>query len=174
MRLSTSSLDSAEHNVLNAAVSLSPPLPVTIPHHQQVAQQRMGGLHNGYTTSPPNNRSGSNILKCASQELLSSSNNSYVGSNHDNELNWLDLTLGTLVPNPTSPAPPQVNGFDGNHHLDDVTFSAGSKRPPAGFDNNFNLDIGDSPVDDMAYSTTGDINPQWDNWEGFLNTNYST
>ena len=95
IRLSTSSLDSNEA-LLNAGMSPAATPPRRIPSH-------IVPLSGRQNSSP---RFSNQLVKSASQELLSSNSPSHGSRPPNSELGWLDLTLGSAVGNPPSPGNP--------------------------------------------------------------------
>ena len=92
-------------------------------------------------------------------------------SSHDNELNWLDLV--TTSPIATAMLDSNIGGVQDDLKLTNqklMSVTAGSN----GVDHNFNLDLGvASPIAEDFVVQSDVSNPQWE-WEGFLNTNFST
>nr|CAB3263856.1 MKL/myocardin-like protein 2 [Phallusia mammillata] len=163
LRLSSSSLDSGEPT-LNT-VSLSPATP---PRPKPYLQST-------FRPHPSPRSTHNHLVKSASQELLSTSDNSTTGNHQmDNKLGWLDLTLGSAVGGPPSPGGPFGNmNFEEGHPQHNRYHQAMSYN--AFHENESILGVGGS---------TGalNINPglggngveQWDPWDGILESNFNT
>ena len=95
IRLSTSSLDSNEA-LLNQGMSPAATPPRRVP-------TRIVPLSGRQNQSP---RFTNQLMKSASQELLSNNSPSHGNKPPNSELGWLDLTLGSAVGNPPSPGNP--------------------------------------------------------------------
>ena len=96
IRLSTSSLDSNEA-LLSQGMSPGATPPRRLPSSVIPLGQR---------PIPSPRYSNHNLVKSASQELLSGNSPSHPGNPTNHELGWLDLTLGSANPNPPSPGNP--------------------------------------------------------------------
>jgi len=164
LRLSTSSLDSGEPT-LNA-VSLSPATPPRGKPHLQSTFRPLGSprpLHN-------------HLMKSASQELLSSSGD-VTGlplRPMDNDLGWLDLTLGSANAGPPSPGNPFSGlAFEESNpqHFGHHAFSSSN--------NNFYEQVQVAPN-----GSTGALNlapgmpnsglEQWDPFDGLLGPSFNS
>nr|XP_002121981.1 MKL/myocardin-like protein 2 [Ciona intestinalis] len=163
LRLSTSSLDSGEQT-LNT-VSLSPMTSPRVRHAMSVHPN-----YHHMSTSP---RSNHHLVKSASQELLSSNDPPQPTTNNsqmDNELGWLDLTLGSAVGGPPSPGGPFGNiSFEENtpQHTRHAAYN--------GVHENEMFTGGSTGALNYTPSSNGAvIDPQWDSWEGLLSPNYNT
>lgn len=100
----------------------------------------------------------------------------FSSSDDNNELNWLDLTLSSMT---TSPVATAMLDSNNSQSQDEFQLSSNKcsnqQRLTNGLvDHNFNLDLGAavSPIAEDFVQPDA-VNPQWE-WEGFLNTNFST
>ena len=155
LRLSTSSLDSCEPT-LNA-VTASPATP-----------PRVRPSSNAYPHQFSSPRAiNHNLVKSASQELLSSDSPS---SNTD--LGWLDLTLGSAMAAPPSPAGPFETMTLDDHNTLQHSQNSYPVSSHGSQDTDLNLCI-DATTANLGYppSSTA-LGAQWDNWEGLLESSF--
>lgn len=155
LRLSTSSLDSCEPT-LNAVTASPATPPRARPSHNVFPQQ--------FSSPRPINH---NLIKSSSQELLSSDSPS---SNAD--LGWLDLTLGSAMAAPPSPAGPfETMTLDdqNNVHQSRNSYPVSSHGSQ---DADLNLCL-DTSSSNLGYPPSSiALGGQWDNWEGLLGSSF--
>ncbi|XP_076808300.1 uncharacterized protein LOC143451551 isoform X2 [Clavelina lepadiformis] len=167
LRLSTSSLDSGEPT-LNA-VSLSPATPPRMKQHHT--------MNLTYRTQVSPRPLTHNLVKSSSQELLSN-NDCGPGANisKNNELGWLDLTLGSAVGGPPSPGGPFDTMTLGEHHRD----SRHQNTYHGSHDGDLNVYFGGSngALNYPPSTNSCMLDPQWDlaepTWEGILEPGFNT
>ena len=156
LRLSTSSLDSSE------AVLMPPATP------PRMTQPQIQPLLPGPNPSP--HFSNHNLVKSASQELLSSNSPVHVQKSASNELSWLDLPLASVA----TGSPSSMGLFDTptmapqqgtpQYQLSNPVSNRGSQ------DADLNLFSGD--LDGFLDFQSQD--QQWDGFDGILNSNFNT
>ena len=154
-RLSTSSLDSSDQ-IFNS-INMSPGTP------SRVAPSQATPLSHNHFPSP---NSSQILTKSVSQELLSINSSPSQANKSNEDLNWLDLTLGSAVAAPPSPTGPFE--MTASNQQSNPMLNRGSQ------DADLNLFLGDAP-NLLNYPANADnLEFQWDSIDGIFNSDLNS